>query len=54
MRGLLCWLFGHDIMADGPRHRVCIRCHQREMLRRFGTVLAWELQTQPASRGSRG
>jgi hypothetical protein len=52
MRRLLCWLYGHEIMATGPRQRICLRCRQQETLRRFGAILAWE-QVTPAARGSR-
>lgn len=42
VRKLLCRLLGHDRLATGTRHRVCLRCGQRETLRRFGSLLAWE------------
>jgi len=42
MRKLLCWLFDHDRMTTSARHRICLRCGQRETLRHFGRVLAWE------------
>jgi hypothetical protein len=42
MRKLLCHFFGHDSMETRARQRVCNRCGQRETLRRFGSVMAWE------------
>jgi hypothetical protein len=45
MRKLLCFLLGHDVMATTARRRVCLRCGQREALRRYGEVLAWEEMT---------
>jgi hypothetical protein len=42
MKKLLCWIFGHDRMVTNTRHRVCLRCGQRETQRYFGTVMAWE------------
>jgi len=42
VRKLLCRLLGHDRLTTGSRHRFCLRCGQREALRRFGSVLAWE------------
>lgn len=42
MRKLLCWLLGHDCMVTSPRHRVCLRCGQRETLRDYGNVRGWE------------
>jgi hypothetical protein len=42
---LLCRLFGHDRMASSARRRACVRCGQREALRRYGSVLAWEEET---------
>jgi hypothetical protein len=45
MRKLLCRLFGHDPMKAHAQLRVCLRCGQRETLRRFGRVLAWEVLT---------
>lgn len=53
MGKILCWLFGHTVEAAGHGKRVCVRCNQRETLRRFGTVIAWELVTEPAERGSK-
>jgi hypothetical protein len=53
MRRIFCWLFGHQIMAAGPRSRVCIRCNQHEQKRMFGQVVAWELVPAPAPRDSR-
>jgi hypothetical protein len=42
VRKLLCRLLGHDRMTTSARQRVCVRCGQRETLRRYGNVLAWE------------
>ena len=53
MRRLLCWLFGHEREAVGSRQRVCVRCHQRETMRRFGEVIAWEVVTGPPGRDLR-
>ena len=50
MRGLLCRLFGHDRMTTSARHRVCLRCGQRERLREFGLVVAWEEMSAAAVR----
>jgi hypothetical protein len=52
MRKLLCRLFGHKLMAIGTQERVCQRCGQREMLQRFGSVLAWEELDASANGGS--
>jgi len=49
---LLCRLIGHDRLASGSRHRVCLRCGQRETLRRFGHVIAWEELTGSTLPGS--
>jgi hypothetical protein len=50
MRKILCWLFDHDRMTTSTRHRVCLRCGQREMLRYFEHVVAWE-EMAPAAVG---
>jgi hypothetical protein len=42
MRKLLCWLLDHDRMTTSARHRICLRCGQRETLREYGHVVAWE------------
>ena len=42
MRSFLCWLLGHDRMTTSTRHRVCLRCGQRETRRDFGHVIGWE------------
>jgi hypothetical protein len=52
MKKLLCRLFGHDRMTTRTRHRVCLRCGQKETLRRYGQVLAWEELTDSALGGS--
>jgi hypothetical protein len=52
MRKLLCRLFGHESKETTGRHRVCVRCGQQEILRRFGRVLAWEEVTEVAIAGS--
>ena len=52
MAKLLCRLFGHDIMTTNLRHRICLRCGQRETLRRYGESLAWEEVTKSALGGS--
>jgi hypothetical protein len=51
MHRLLCRLFGHDLMTTSARHRICLRCGQRETLRDLGHVLAWEEVTGAAARG---
>lgn len=38
----MCWIWGHDRMQTGARHRECVRCGQREKLRQFGRVIGWE------------
>lgn len=53
MRGFLCWLMGHDRMTISARHRVCLRCGLREVMRDFGHVLAWEELPMAATRGSK-
>jgi hypothetical protein len=53
MRRFLCWLLGHDRMTTSARHRICLRCGQRETLRDLGHVLAWEEVTGAAARGSK-
>jgi Prophage protein (DUF1660) len=52
MKKLLCWLFGHDRMVSN-RNRVCQRCGAREILKRFGQVLAWEEVPEIRARSSR-
>jgi hypothetical protein len=52
MRKLLCWLFDHDRMATSSRHRICLRCGQRETLRHFDHVLAWEEVGRATVRGT--
>ncbi len=42
MKEFLCWLLGHDRMTTSTRQRICLRCGQREKLRQYGSVLAWE------------
>jgi hypothetical protein len=32
-------------MASSSKRRSCLRCGQREALRRYGSVLAWEEET---------
>ena len=53
MRRFLCWLLGHDRMTTSARRRICLRCGQRETLRDFGHVLAWEEAPEAADRSSR-
>jgi hypothetical protein len=53
MRKLLCRLLGHDRMPTRARNRVCLRCGQRETLRDYGHVLAWEEVTPAAVRTSK-
>ena len=52
MRKLLCRLLGHDLMTTSARRRHCLRCGQREMLRRYGQLLAWEEVTDAALGGT--
>ena len=52
MRKVLCRFFGHDPMETSERQRVCQRCGQRETLRRYGRVLAWEEVTESALGGT--
>jgi hypothetical protein len=52
VKKLLCRLLGHDRMTRGSRHRVCLRCGQRETLRRYRHVVAWEELTEGAFDGS--
>jgi hypothetical protein len=40
-------------MATSARHRICVRCGQRETLRDFGHVLAWEEVAAAAAHGSK-
>jgi len=47
MKKLPCWLFGHDLMTTSARQRECIRCDQKETLRQFGAVMAWEEVRRP-------
>lgn len=46
MRGILCWLLGHDRMETGARQRVCLRCGQRETRQQYGSVVAWLVSAQ--------
>ncbi len=41
MLGLLCRLFGHDIMRTSASQRVCVRCGQREKLCNLGNLQGW-------------
>jgi hypothetical protein len=52
MSGFLCRLLGHDHMTTSVRHRICLRCGQRETLRSYGDVLAWEEMTAAPARRS--
>jgi hypothetical protein len=38
-------------MATSARRRCCLRCGQREALRRYGSVLAWEEESGTAFGG---
>jgi hypothetical protein len=51
MRKLLCWLFGHDHMNTSTRNRICVRCSERETLRHYGAVVAWEVVARAVARG---
>ena len=42
---LLCRVVGHQLKTTNGRHRVCLRCGQKEALRRYGRSLAWEVVT---------
>ena len=42
VKKLWCRLLGHDRITVSVRKRYCLRCGQREALRRYGSVLAWE------------
>ncbi len=54
MRRLLCWLLDHSYMMTSARHRICVRCDQRETASYYGQVLAWsEDVAKSAIRGSR-
>ncbi len=49
---VLCRLFGHNRMTTNQK-RVCLRCGAREILRKFGKVIAWEVVSEIAATGSR-
>jgi hypothetical protein len=40
-------------MATSARRRICLRCGQRETLRNYGHVIAWEEVAEAAVRSSR-
>jgi hypothetical protein len=42
---LLCRVVGHQLKTTNGKHRVCLRCGQKEALRRYGRSLAWEQVT---------
>jgi len=44
-------LLGHDRLAAGTQYQICLRCGQREALRRSVSALAWEELGQGAPGG---
>jgi len=50
MQRFLCWLLGHDRMPTDSSHRVCLRCGQKEKLRKLGRVAGWIETTEAPHR----